>query len=404
MPGSRSSKAARPAAEVVIAGHVSLDVFPTLYGPVKIEPGRLIVVGPAVMSTGGVVANTGVALHRLGVRVGLVAKVGADMFGRAVIDSLARHGEHLAAGISICATEPTSYTIVIAPPGVDRTFLHCSGANQTFSAHDVPYDALGGVRLFHFGYPPLMPRMYADGGAELRAMFSQVSEAGVSTALDLCVPDPDSDAGRVDWVQVLGQALPFVDVFAPSIEELLFMFDPPAHERLQAGAPLASVADRARLAQLGSRLTAMGAAVVAIKLGDQGLYVRTTPDVPRMGAMCERLGLRTDAWLDQELLSPCFQARRVSGTTGSGDATVAGLLAALLRGADPSEAATSATAVGACSVEAVDPTSAIPTWTYVAQRMTQGWPRLPVHIELHPDVGVERDAIGTITFKEHAVP
>jgi hypothetical protein len=55
-------------------------------------------------------------------------------------------------------------------------------------------------------------------------------------------------------------------------------------------------------------------------------------------------------------------------------------------------------------VEAVDPTSAIPTWTYVAQRMTQGWPRLPVHIELHPDVGVERDAIGTITFKEHAVP
>ena len=73
-------------------------------------------------------------------------------------------------------------------------------------------------------------------------MFSEVSEAGVSTALDLCVPDPDSDAGRVDWVQVLGQALPFVDVFAPSIEELLFMFDPPAHERLQA-AGVAEVRD-----------------------------------------------------------------------------------------------------------------------------------------------------------------
>ena len=182
------------------------------------------------------------------------------------------------------------------------------------------------------------------------------------------------------------------------------MFDAPAHERLQAGVPLPSVADRARLAQLGSRLTAMGAAVVAIKLGDQGLYVRTTPNVGRMSALCRRLGLRTDAWLDHELLSPCFQARRFCGTTGSGDATVAGLLAALLRGAGPSEAAASATAVGACSVEAVDPTSAIPSWTCVAQRMTDGWPRLPVEIELPADAAVERDAIGTITFKDRSVP
>src|ERR1019366_10596988 len=104
---SESVEAARAAPEVVIAGHVSLDVFPTLYGPVKIEPGRLVVVGPAVLSTGGVVANTGVALHRLGVRVGLVAKVGADMFGTAVLESLARHGGHLVAGIQVCATEPT---------------------------------------------------------------------------------------------------------------------------------------------------------------------------------------------------------------------------------------------------------------------------------------------------------
>jgi len=168
MSGSRSGAAARPVSDVVVAGHVSLDVFPTLYGPVKIEPGRLVVVGPAVLSTGGVVANTGVALHRLGVRVGLCAKVGDDVFGRAVLESLAQHGEHLVAGIEVCAAEPTSYTIVITPPGEDRSFLHCPGANQTFGAEDIPYDDLAGARLFHFGYPPLMPRMYADDGAQLR--------------------------------------------------------------------------------------------------------------------------------------------------------------------------------------------------------------------------------------------
>ena len=398
MSGSRSGEAARPVSDIVVAGHVSLDVFPTLYGPVKIEPGRLVVVGPAVLSTGGVVANTGVALHRLGVRVGLLAKVGADLFGRAVLESLARHGEHLVAGIEVCAAEPTSYTIVITPPGEDRSFLHCPGANQTFGAEDVPYGDLAGARLFHFGYPPLMPRMYADDGAQLRAMFAKVIEAGVATSLDLCVPDPDSDAGRVDWVEVLRRTLPFVDVFAPSIDELLFMFDAHAHRLLRAGAPLASVADHARLTELGGRLTAMGAGVVAIKLGDQGLYLRTTADGARMHALCERLTLRADAWLDRELLSPCFQARTVSGTTGSGDATIAGLLAALLRGAGPCEAATSATAVGACSVEAIDPTSGIPTWTRVAERIAEGWPRHTVEIELPADAVAERDATGTLVM------
>lgn len=398
-PHSDSAEAAGAAPEVVVAGHVSLDVFPTLYGPVSIHPGRLVVVGPAVISTGGAVANTGVALHRLGVRVGLIAKVGADLFGAAVIDSLARQGEHLAAGIVVSEAEPTSYTIVISPPGVDRSFLHCSGANQTFSAADVPYDTLGGVRMFHFGYPPLMPRMFADGGAQLRAMFARVTEAGIATALDLCEPDPQSEAGRVDWREVLGRTLPLADVFAPSIQELLFMFDRHAHERMQSASSLALVVDHQRLARLGGLLTGMGAAVVAIKLGDQGLYLRTTADESRMRAFCERIGLRSEAWLDRELLSPCFLARTVEGTTGSGDTTIAGLLAALLRGESPSEVATSATAVGAHSVEAVDPTSGIPAWTQVAERVAAGWARLPVEIEFQREVAVTSDATGTMVLR-----
>jgi hypothetical protein len=117
-----------------------------------------------------------------------------------------------------------------------------------------------------------------------------------------------------------------------------------------------------------------------------------------MRTFCGRMGLRTDAWLDRELLSPCFQARTVSGTTGSGDATIAGLLAALLRGTGPREAATNATAVGAYSVEAIDPASGIPTWTRVAERMADGWPRQPVEIESQCDVAVERDDTGTMVF------
>ena len=75
-----------PTVEVVVAGHVSLDVFPALRGSVTLEPGRLVEVGPAAFSTGGAVANTGLALHRLGVPVRLVGRVGADLFGRAVLE------------------------------------------------------------------------------------------------------------------------------------------------------------------------------------------------------------------------------------------------------------------------------------------------------------------------------
>jgi hypothetical protein len=38
----------------------------------------------------------------------------------------------------VSENDVTSYTIAISPPGVDRTFLHCPGANQTFRADDVP--------------------------------------------------------------------------------------------------------------------------------------------------------------------------------------------------------------------------------------------------------------------------
>jgi len=84
------------------------------------------------------------------------------------------------------------------------------------------------------------------------------------------------------------------------------------------------------------------------------------------------------AWLSLEELAPCFRASRVAGTTGSGDCTIAGLLAALLRREDPVTVATCATAVGACSVEAPDATSGVPPWADVAERLAAGWPRLPI--------------------------
>jgi sugar/nucleoside kinase (ribokinase family) len=383
--------------DVLVAGHASLDLYPQLYHQVRFEPGRLVIVGPVSFSPGGAVTNTGVALHRLGVDVRLVGKVGTDLFGRTLLEALEQRGAGLAGDMIVSASAVTSYTIVINPPGLDRSFLHCPGANETFNPQDIPDALLAGIRLFHFGYPPLMPQMFADNGALLRQMFSRIRSAGSATSLDTCAPDPDSEAGRADWEKVLALTLPFVDIFAPSIDELLFMLDHPAHLRLRKDG-LSATVDRARLAELGDQLIAMGACVAAIKLGDQGLYLQTAADADRVGELSRRLGLRPEAWVRQTVLAPCFLPNVVAGTTGSGDATIAGLLAAMLRGASPLDAATAATAVGACSVEAIDPTSGIPEWPSIANRISGGWKRCELTIDLGDDATVRPDATGTLAL------
>lgn len=349
------------AAEAVVAGHVCLDIIPELGTAGRglgdlFTPGNLATVGPAVVSGGGCVSNAGLALHRLGVRTRLLGKIGDDLLGRTLLGVFDAQDRSLRDGMRIVPGEHTSYTIVINPPGVDRMFLHCPGANDTFGADDVDPASLAGARVFHFGYPPIMRRMFVDGGGELEGLFRKVKELGITTSLDMSKPDTESEAGRADWRRLLARVLPLVDMFSPSLDEIRFM--------LGGG----------ELRQIAEQLLAMGAAIVLLKLGDQGAQLRTTRDRARLAALGACRPRDLEAWRDREIHAPCF-AVNVAGTTGSGDCTSAGFLTALLRGLAPEAALTAAVAVGACSVERPDATSGVPRWEAVQQRIAAGWAR-----------------------------
>ncbi len=362
---------------VVVAGHICLDIIPTLEERAGgladlLVPGSLTVIGPATISTGGAVSNTGLALHRLGLPTRLMGKVGDDVLGDAILSFVRGKDPALAEGMIVTPGEPSSYTLVINPPNIDRIFLHCPGANDTFAAADIPYERLRDVRLFHFGYPPIMRRFYADGGRELAEMFRQVKARGVATSLDMAYPDPNSPSGRTDWHGVLTQTLPHVDVFLPSIEEILYMLDRERFDRLSTTGDIVAQLDGELLRDVAAALLEMGVAVLGIKLGDRGFYVRTTENDARLDNLRGGLGGQLDHYVSRELMTPCFVVD-VAGATGCGDTTIAGFLAALLHDLPPADAMQVAVAVGACTAEQPDATSGVRSWDRTQARIAAGW-------------------------------
>jgi sugar/nucleoside kinase (ribokinase family) len=385
--------------DAVVAGHICLDIYPDLSGTERepfektFLPGRLISAGPVTFCTGGAVSNTGLALHRLGISTRLAGKVGDDLFGQAILQIIQSHGERLADGMQVDPSSSTSYTVMINYPGVDRIFLHCPGANDTFSADDVPYEAIRQARLFHFGYPPIMRTIYEEDGTQLVELFRQAKETGVTTTLDMAFPDPASASGRADWRRILERALPLVDIFLPSVEETLFMLRRDQYFQLSetaGSAGIVSLLTPELLSSLGDELLGMGAKIVALKLGGCGLYLRTA-DAPALASLGRAQPVDLSLWERCEFWAPCFKVR-VVGTTGAGDATIAGFLAAFLRGFTPERTLTTAVAVGACNVEAADTLAGIQSWEATQARINHGWQRRLVHLkadswEFDPDSG-----------------
>lgn len=85
-----------------------------------------------------------------------MGKVGDDEFGRMILNILEKYNR--AEGMIVDQESSTSYSAVLAVPGIDRIFLH-------------------------------------NPGAELTRIFQMVKETGCMTALDLAAVDEKSAAG-----------------------------------------------------------------------------------------------------------------------------------------------------------------------------------------------------------------
>lgn len=348
--------------DLISAGHICLDITPQFSNGEsadRLRPGSLSIVGPATLSTGGACANVGLSARRLGLSVAFMGKCGDDHFGQSLLAVLRKSDPQAAGAMRISAGEATSYSVVLAMPGRDRIFFHCPGANDTFTADDIDFALAAQARVFYFGYPPLMARMYADGGGELARLLGRAKSAGLTTALDMALPDPSAPAGKADWRGILKRALPEADLFLPSAEELIFMLRRDLYDRLAAGDILQHLSADV-LRGLADECLALGAGVVMIKCGRHGLYVRggSAGRIAGMG----RTAPTPPGWADREVFAPAYRVDKIVSATGAGDSAVAGFLGGLLRGADLKTSADYACAAGACNVQAIDATSGVRSW------------------------------------------
>lgn len=366
--------------KAIVAGHICLDITPKFPAGKQSDlstlllPGKLIQMGEADIHTGGTVANTGLAMKILGADVSLMGKTGKDAFGDIVCSILMEYGA--SDGMIRLEQESTSYSVVLAVPGIDRIFLHNPGANDTFCADDIEEKALQAAALFHFGYPPLMHRIYAQEGAELVRLFQKVKAAGCATSLDMAFPDADSAAGQADWKTILRKVLPLTDFFVPSAEELCYMLDRPRFIQWQErarGRDITKILDADRdVRPLADMCMAYGVKVLLIKCGAAGMYYRTA-DKRALSEVSGRVELDAAAWAGREGFERSYVPERVLSGTGAGDTSIAAFLTAMLEGETPKQCMHMAAAAGASCVAGYDALSGLKSYEELRRRIEAGW-------------------------------
>ena len=370
--------------KAIVAGHICLDITPVIPGSEKnslselLSPGKLVETKEAKVSLGGAVANTGLAMQYFGVDVKLMGKTGEDAFGDLIFKKLKEHGAET--GLIRSKEENTSYTVVLAVPGIDRIFLHCPGANNAYYAKDIPEEALKEASLFHFGYPPLMRSVYRNDGEELLQILKKARTAGCATSLDLAALDPDSESGRADWKKILERTLPFTDFFVPSVEEVCYMLDRDRFLEWKERGKEEDVTDLLDpdkdIRPVGDLCMKLGCRVLLLKCGAKGLYYRTASK-EALEEISPRLSLDCQAWAGREGFERAFRPDRILSATGAGDVSIAAFLTSVLSQNTPEESVSLAAAAGACCVSSYDALSALVPLSEMKKRIEQGWEKNP---------------------------
>jgi sugar/nucleoside kinase (ribokinase family) len=332
--------------DAVIAGYTCVDLIPDFKKTQSITsisnlfvPGKLIEIDGINFVLGGVVPNTGLAMKKFNKKVFLNGLVGDDFIGKIAIEWLDKY--NLSEGIKTNSKAGTAFSIVIAPPGIDRIFLESPGCNQIFDTSFINLDAVYQSRIFHFGYPPLLKQFYINNGSQLIDLFSKIQRMGVVTSLDFSLPDTESESGKIEWPKIMRKVLPYTDIFVPSMEEVLQIMQPREYTQVLSSSLSVDIINRVlvnTIREIGKRFIDSGVKILLIKAGQWGAYLLTSD----VSSINEKAGLKLNKrkWNHCELWCNAYKADllKIKNASGAGDTSVAAFLSAILDSENPESA------------------------------------------------------------------
>lgn len=317
MVDSTASPLVDAAFDCIVCGSCVLDL---LCRPVVLDQpigrGVLHQTQPLEVSAGGITANSGITLARLGLRVGVFSLVGEDAWAPTVRRLFEGEGvdtSHLLTRRDAA----TSTTVVAIDPSGERSFLHCVGAPRLLDGAAIASreELWRRTRYLLLGYYSLMPRLEP----ELPEALAAVRAAGCKTAMDA--------AGDGGTMHPLDTILPHLDVWVPSMLEAKHQT---GHE------------NPSRIVE--TYRDCGGPGLLGVKLGgDRGVLLS-----PAAGEFIH--------------VPSCTPPGPVVDTTGAGDSFYAGLIAGLVRGLNVEDAGRLGTAAAACCVTALGGNSGGRSW------------------------------------------
>lgn len=299
--------------DLVVCGSCVVDVLvrpATLDKP--IGAGKLIRTEPLVLTTGGIVSNSGITAARLGMHVATMTYVGDDPWAEIIRNRYEAEGID-ATHLVTHPTAPTSTTAVLIDESGERSFLHAVGAPKQLDKRAFldRLDLFASSRIMLLGYFPLLPNLMDD----LPEVLAAIREAGCQTALDT--------AGDGGTLAGLKPCLPHLDFYCPSHAEATHQTGETDPRKI-----IEAYRDAGAVSLLG------------VKLGEQGALLS-----PATGEFVEVAAVAAPA--------------SVVDTTGAGDSFIGGLLTGMLRGLDVASAGKLAAAAGACCVTGMGATTAV---------------------------------------------
>jgi ribokinase len=281
--------------EVLVLGDVNVDIIGHFaHFPAK---GDDALADSSEIHFGGSAANTAVALSRMGIATGLIARLGSDLWAGQVECYLRSEGVDLG-GLQRDPALMTGLMYIIVTPDGERTILGYRGANTCAEPAQIDEAQFRSARVFHLSGYSLLTE--PQRSAALRAL-DIASHNGLTTTVD---PGTTVPPAALDQVRAL---LPRIHILLPTLAE--------AQQLTGCSSP----EDCAR-ALLGEGIQA-----VAVKLGQDGCLIGDSQQLVRV---------------------PPFPIR-ARDSTGAGDSFAAGLILGYLGGLSWQSAGILANALGA---------------------------------------------------------